>query len=148
MDSLFKQDFPLLKDVASKKTSEVDGRYNCIAWAFGDNRRHWWPNQKRSYWPINCSGMSVSVAFQELFKRGGWEQAINPYYEIGHEKIALYTLNGEPTHASRLLPNGRWTSKLGQNIDLTHELSDLEGPKYGKPTSFYRKRIQPLANVF
>ncbi len=52
--------------------------------------------------------------------------------EAGCEKIALFAdADGRPTHASRQLPGGRWTSKLGKLEDIEHELHDLEGAVYG-----------------
>ena len=35
------------------------------------------------------------------------------------------------THATRQLPNGKWTSKLGDWEDISHELEGIEGEKYG-----------------
>jgi len=57
------------------------------------------------------------------------------------EKIALYALQGVPSHAARLLANGLWTSKLGADIDLSHDLSELEGPRYGQVIKIYCKTI-------
>ena len=52
--------------------------------------------------------------------------------ELGFEKVAIFAKAGmsgiEVTHASRLLPNGCWTSKLGKAEDIEHhELRDVEG---------------------
>lgn len=141
MDARYKGHFPNLAAVQQKKTSEVDARYNCIAWAFGDNLRHWWPNKKRSYWPTNCSGRTTLEAFEDWFNSDGWVETCSIEYEAGAEKVALYTLNGEPTHAARLLPNGLWTSKLGPDIDLAHSFNDLDGPTYGNPARIFMKRL-------
>lgn len=141
MDALYKHHFPHLIDVASKKTSEKTERYNCIAWAFKDNRRHWWPNGKRSYWPISALGLSVSDAFEKWFEVDGWERCSDDNQEAGFEKVALYCLQGQPTHAARQLDTGLWTSKLGPDIDLTHKLHELSGPSYGVPTRYYRKAL-------
>ena len=35
-------------------------------------------------------------------------------------RIALYCLDGRPTHAARQLPDGKWTSKLGNGPVVTH----------------------------
>lgn len=59
---------------------------------------------------------------------------------MGFVKIALYALRDEWTHASRQLEDGRWTSKLGPEFDITHQKpEDLEGSSYGKVV-FYMKR--------
>lgn len=132
--------FPLLSNVAAKKTSDFNPRYNCIAWAFKDMQRFWWPNQPgRTYWPISTVGLTVTEAFEKWFSVDGWVECVDGELEPGFEKIALYTLNGEPQHAARQLADGRWTSKLGENIDLSHDISELDGPAYGKPTRFFRR---------
>jgi len=139
MDALFKAKFPNLNDVAGKKTSEPDQRYNCIAWAFGDNQRWWWPS-RRAFWPMSLEGAaSVKKAFENWLKEDGWESTTEAKFEHGFEKIALYEMDGTPTHAARLLPTGRWTSKLGRELDLQHELTDLEGPEYGAVGGIFKK---------
>lgn len=80
-------------------------------------------------------------AFEEWFTSESWEETDNPDFEIGFEKIALYAKDGEPTHAARLLNNGLWTSKLGASIDISHQLSDLDGPVYGTVIRIYKKPI-------
>jgi hypothetical protein len=78
-------------------------------------------------------------AFEELFAAEGWEETLDRGVEVGFERIALYALRGIPTHACRQLENGIWTSKLGQYIDLSHELDELEGPEYGEVAKIFRK---------
>ncbi|MCK4793650.1 MAG: hypothetical protein KAV87_58515 [Desulfobacteraceae bacterium] len=62
--------------------------------------------------------------------------------ESGYEKIVLYALKDQPTHAARQLKNGRWTSKLGKNVDIEHKVRDLEGPRYGKVVAYFRRPRQ------
>lgn len=142
MDAIYKGAFPSLTDVAGKKTSEADSTYNCIAWAFKESHRVWWPHSK-AYWPIPVDGMTILEAFEAWFAEDGWEQTESPDVEEGFEKVALFMANGEPTHAARLLDNGLWTSKLGWNpkisIDLSHGIADLDGPLYGTVARIYRK---------
>ena len=52
--------------------------------------------------------------------------------EVGYEKIALYALGVKPTHAARQTKSGKWTHKMGSDIDLETTLKGVEGPKYGK----------------
>jgi hypothetical protein len=73
MDARYKNFFPNIIDVSSKKTSDENCLYNCIAWAFKDSQKHWWPN-KRSYWPIDPSGMTTIEAFEAWFTADGWEE--------------------------------------------------------------------------
>ena len=67
--------------------------------------------------------------------------AANNDYEEGKIKIALYFdfSNQRPTHAARQLTSGLWTSKLGDNMDLSHELHELEGPEYGNVFRVFEK---------
>jgi hypothetical protein len=60
----------------------------------------------------------------------------------GEEKICLYAKNGKPTHAARQLSNGRWTSKLGPDEDVEHDLSDLEGRRYGSPSAWFARPVR------
>ncbi|MEK0192863.1 DUF7689 domain-containing protein [Microcoleus anatoxicus] len=57
-------------------------------------------------------------------------------------KIAIYVLDGKPQHASRQLPNGKWTSKLGQYEDIEHNyLEGLEGSIYGEVSCVMKRRL-------
>ena len=138
MDELFKASFPALSNVAAKQTSAPDESYNCIAWAFEDNHRYWWPS-KRTFWPLSHRGRTTKQAFDDWLTHDGWIITLDPLYESGVRKIALYELNGVPTHAARLLPTGAWTSKLGKSLDLVHALMELEGPIYGSVAGLYAK---------
>ena len=111
-------EFPNLAVI--RKTSDEDKRYNCIAWAFGDNSRWWWP--VRGYWPKEGRRELTIDAFVDLLVNRGWEDATDARHEMGFVKFALYARGGEPTHAARQLVTGGWTSKLGREIDLSHTL--------------------------
>ena len=139
MDELFRAQFPNLTNVGKKKTSNADEGYNCIAWAFKDSTRWWWPSEY-TYWPTQFSGMTTLEAFQSWFQQDGWEPAANAEPEPGFEKVALFAKGGVPTHAARLLATGLWTSKLGKEIDISHDLNELDGPAYGSVLSIYRKQ--------
>jgi hypothetical protein len=44
------------------------------------------------------------------------------------------------TYVARQLPDGRWTSKLGQLEDVTHATTDaLEGSDYGEVVQFMKR---------
>ena len=146
MDQEYSADFPTLKNVQEKKTSDKTDHYNCIAWAFGRNTRRWWPNTPQYYWPINVVGMTDMQAFEAWFTYDGWTQCGNAMKEDGFIKIVLYGKNGSPKHAARQLPNGHWTSKLGSDIDLYHSLSEMTGPAYGEIMKIYKKPISTIAS--
>lgn len=62
--------------------------------------------------------------------------------EIGFEKIAIYGSDHGPTHASRQLADGKWTSKLGDADDIEHEtLEALEGAIYGSVVHIMKRSI-------
>jgi hypothetical protein len=64
--------------------------------------------------------------------------------EPGFEKVALFAdSTGKPANASRQLPSGAWTSKLGNAEDIEHELHALEGEIYGV-VALLLKRPLPL----
>lgn len=124
--------FPLLDGEGWSQTSPADPSYNCIAWAADENRRLWWPGAPQiGYWPPNVKDEPTLDAFEEAFALLTYGRCDSADLEEGFEKVAIYASEGEVTHAARQLPNGRWTSKLGKNIDIEHTLRGLEGPLYG-----------------
>lgn len=137
---MFEKDFPKLSSPLSKKTSEPTQQYNCVAWAFEDNTRWWWP-KRGGYWPTAYTGRTVQEAFEDLLAAGGWEPTGTQTFESGFKRIAIYSKlqDGQPTHVARQLLSGLWSSKLGQDMDLTHDLQDLAGPTYGTMISVFRK---------
>ena len=45
-------------------------------------------------------------------------------------------------HAARQLSDGRWTSKLGELVDIEHpDLADVAGGIYGQPNLYMERRI-------
>ncbi|MCI0685152.1 MAG: hypothetical protein L0Y71_23895 [Gemmataceae bacterium] len=125
--------FPGLAGSSHQVTSLATDLYNCIAWAAGDVSRWWWPDLFRQrYWPANARREETLIAFQEAFGSVGFGVCVNENLETGFEKIALFADDHGPQHAARQLPNGRWTSKLGEREDIEHDLHALEGVEYGK----------------
>jgi hypothetical protein len=116
--------------------------YNCIAWACGRDDVWCWPDEYGQYfWPIPRRECSIN-AFVELFASIGYSPCINASTENGFLKIALYVKAGQITHAARQLPTGKWTSKLGQYIDIEHDFSEvLDGPEYGTASIFLKKEL-------
>jgi len=116
-------------------TSPRCNRHNCIAWVAGDTEHWWWPlpdAAKEVYWPPTAARTETLAAFQEAFASLGYATCESADLEAGFEKIALFALPDEvPLHASRQLPSGWWTSKVGELEDIQHALRDLEGPIYG-----------------
>lgn len=136
--------YPNLLQEGCVKTSDKDPGYNCIAHAAGDDEKWWWPKSgKLGYWPKGVTNKVTLGAFVQAFRSLGYEICNDPELEGGYEKIAIYWSRRKPTHAARQLPDGRWTHKVGKNIDLTSTLRGLEGPDYGKVTRIMRRPIDP-----
>lgn len=132
--------FPGLANTEFEVTSPEDKDYNCIAWAAGEQGFWWWPGR---FWPKEVPPAETRLAFIKAFATKGYEKCDGPELEAGYEKICLYEKLGRPKHAARQLPDGKWTSKLGMENDISHELQALAGKRYGKPAVFMRR---PLAD--
>jgi hypothetical protein len=138
-------DFPNLSAADHEITSAASRLYNCIAWAAGDTQRWWWPDDPRigyGYWPPGVVREETLNAFIAAYRTLNYHPCSGPDLEKGFEKIALYVdLIGVPTHAARQLPNGYWTSKLGDFEDIEHKTLDcLNGQLYGSPVIYLRRR--------
>src|SRR5262249_26347171 len=121
---------------------------NCIAWAAGEHDRWWWPDpQMDYYWPDGVPREQTVEAFIEAYRTIGYEVCLDGVREAGFQKIVIYAKNnGEPTHAARQLPDGTWTSKLGQNVDVEHStpesiLQFQDCYRYGRPLHYMRRPI-------
>ncbi|RLG31178.1 hypothetical protein DRN98_06735 [Methanosarcinales archaeon] len=132
--------FPKLRTAPYEITSRADSSYNCIAWTVGDSERWWWPAQ-HAYWPSELPLSPTLETFVQVFRRLGYEICKDASLEEGWEKIAIYAKkDGIPTHATRQLPDGRWTSKLGKDVDIVHDApASLSSEIYGDPLVFMRK---------
>lgn len=135
-------EFPLLGPHNHEVTSPETPRYNCIAWAAGDEWRWWWPDPDGvAYWPLAAPREETIAAFAAAYGTLGYLPCADGSSEPGHEKIAVYPLADSPTHAARQLADGRWPSKLGSSVDIAHSLEALEGPLYGTAVRFLRRAI-------
>ena len=131
--------FPNLSSGQFEVTSEFSLEYNCIAWAAGDNSRWWWP-AGGDYWPIDDASTAVD-SFVRAFATLGYEPADDDSLEAGYEKVALYAKAAHVTHAARQLASGRWTSKLGSDVDIEHELRGIEGDAYGAVVQLLKRLV-------
>lgn len=132
----FDQDFKITSPYTANKL------YNCIAWAAGDVKNWWWPTTAdvtASFWPEGAPRLNTLEAFEAAFQTIGYERCGDGSHEIAFEKVAIYAKGGQPTHASRQLRNGIWTSKCGESWDCTHGLNGVDGDHYGE-IAFFMKR--------
>lgn len=140
----FFRDFPRL-DKRIEPSSRATRIYNCIAHAVDVSNRWWWPpspHSKDTSWPPGCPQEATVAAFERAFATQAYIPCQSGELEDGYEKIALYADAEGPTHAAKQLPDGGWTSKCGQNVDIEHALEELEGPCYGTVVMFFRRPRQ------
>ena len=94
------------------------------------------------YWPPSAPRETALESFVKAFEALGYATCSTSDLEPRKEKVAIFAKpSGEPTHAARQLSNGRWTSKLGKNVDIEHELNGLTSRDYGSPVLFLERRI-------
>ena len=122
--------------------SPQDPFYNCIAFA-ANKHGFWWPHGRRTQWPEDIPRKETPNSFYKLFQSLGYTNCKDGLHEEGFEKIAIYAAKDRKvTHAARQLPNGKWVSKLGTDIDIEHEtVENLEGPHYGKVVRYLKRSL-------
>lgn len=110
-------------------TSPVSLRYNCVAWALGIDSQ-WWSHDRT--W-LDSVPRSLNVhALIQLFEEFGYAICNSGVREAGYDKVAVYALFGEWSHAARQLEDGQWTSKLGPFEDIIHPSpEDITGELFG-----------------
>jgi hypothetical protein len=139
--------FPKLAPENYETKSHANPRYNCMAFAIGDER-HWWEHGKYGggiYWP---PGRDATLdSWIAIFRDEGFELTNNHDIEPGFEKIAIYVGLDDflPSHVAR--SDGLvWKSKLGKRQDIYHySLEVLEGfgNAYGIVDSVLKKPARP-----
>lgn len=122
--------FPNLERTKYQVTSEETVDYNCFAFAAGEEDCRWDPVDPDGYWPDGVPRELTLDAFIKAYQSIGYECCDNRDLELGFQKIAIYTYNGEPQHVARQEEDGMWKSKLGDWEDIKHELAGLENPNY------------------
>ena len=131
--------FPNLDLQTAAKKSEPTPAYNCIAFAMGDERECWWPNED-GYWPEGVVLEETLSAFLAAFATAGYTVCDAGNLEPEFEKIAIYAISNAPTHAARQSADGSWVSKLGALENIQHAtVADLEGETYGKVVCYLRR---------
>jgi hypothetical protein len=131
--------FPDLKASGYQETSPIDQRYNCIAWAAGHQDR-WWESAPGYFWPVRASHDAAVTTLVKMFESLGFKACDDESLELGVEKVAIYSLGSDYTHAARQLPTGRWASKIGALQDIEHDTLDgLVGAEYGAIDSIMKR---------
>jgi hypothetical protein len=137
------QSFPRLRNEPFQVKSCRTVKYNCIAYAMGDEENVCWPGVK--YLPGRVPKDDSLTAFIGAFANLGYECCNEGGVEPGFEKVVLYVdeRHGRVTHAARQLPDGFWTSKLGPQWDINHLVEGVCGPHpaYGRVAQFLRRPV-------
>ncbi len=145
---MYESVFPGLKN-GYKITSDQDSTYNCIGWAAG--LYEWLEPDPYFFfkWPNGIPRQYTLHAYINLYEQFGFKVCDDDSQEEGLEKVAIFVdSKDEPTHAARQLISGKWTSKLGQGNDISHNLRDLEGNQYGTVAAIMaRKRVEEDQNT-
>ena len=102
------------------------------------------------YWPIASPQRATLEVVRAAFEHEGFEACEDGELVHGVEKIALFADERTWTHVARQLESGRWTSKLGSDCDIEHELEALEGfddspdaYRYGRVVGFMSRPRPP-----
>lgn len=151
-----KRIFENLKEGEFEITSPFDPKYNCIAHAAEDDSKWWWAVDAAMagndvFWYNNIPSQATLENFILAFQKLGYEPCDNAELEKEFEKVAIYVSikdeihspKGTPTHMSRQLSTGKWTSKLGQDVDISHNtLHSLEGKIYGEVSQVLKRSVK------
>ena len=145
-------EFPYLNSTTCTITSGASRKYNCLAWAAGENHQRWEPDLGEDwYWPPGVPRELTFPAFVLAYSTLGFNVCFSSALEEGMEKIAIFGIERSgvkvPTHAALQLETGSWTSKLGDFEDIEHPAVDaVSGPIYGRPI-VYMQRPRPSTNI-
>lgn len=89
------------------------------------------------------SRVPTIAALMEVYAEYGYEPCEDGEIEKGYEKLAIYAepMTARITHAAKQLPDGSWTSKLGDWQDIMHKTPEaLQGADYGTVQQFMRRK--------
>jgi hypothetical protein len=118
------------------QTSDPTPVYNCFGWAHNRCEDKWFePHPENEpyddpevipYWPPHIPRDYSLNSFLSLYKSIGYERCETEDTEKGYKKIALLLDKwGEPIHATFQNEEGSWSSKLGKEEDVSHDLLEI-----------------------
>lgn len=132
--------FPKLVSEGYEIICPPSDAYNCIAYAAGDTSQIWDDDQP-NYWPPGVERSPTIDGLVAVFRRLGFKRCRSNRLEAGYQKVALYSQQGNWTHAALQMPNGLWRSKMGAGELIEHQSPlSISGPEYGNPYTYMRKR--------
>jgi hypothetical protein len=138
---------PSLEGTAYCISSRSTDRYNCVAWAAGDDTRFWAPAPGPGgkqlggyYWPPDprIPALFTVGALEQVFAARGYSRCENGDVTPGIEKVAIFGYDEhDATHMARQTRDGKWTSKMGALADIIHEeLNGIAGGTVGQIQRF------------
>ena len=140
--------FPNLRASGYRITAPATNRYNCIAWATGDQDAWWQADLADAYWPEGIPADGTVPSLVALFQFLGYEACDTLVLEQDFDKVAIYGRAAEYTHVARQTTDGRWTSKLGQSVQIEHATLDaLTGEAYGVVVQLLKRPRRPRNEV-
>lgn len=139
-ETAIKKHLPKLSEASNFEfTSPKTDDYNCVAWALASEDEWIQFQDENGEWDIR---LTRYIAY---FRSNGFVESTNTQPIEGVIRIALYAdeKTNEFTHIARQLPDGKWTSKLGEWEDITHNsLEVLAGGFYGVPIVLMERKIE------
>jgi hypothetical protein len=142
--------FPALRRSRWKLRSPMSNGYNCHAWGACNCSKRWEPTVDW-HWPIpyqytaNYFEYYTVDRFKEAFATLGYKPCSSSDYELGFQKIAIYTqlyqgMPDFPSHTARQRIFGRgWVSKLGNLEDIVHLAPEDLKEGYGDTMHFMKR---------
>jgi hypothetical protein len=133
-----------------QETSLATIDYNCLSWAVGRIDTYLDPelNHVGYTWPDNVEREWTAKGCSKVLAHYGYsEESGDTSFEDDYVKVVMYVdKSGTPTHFARQIHGGKWTSKLGDKVDIVHDnLECMAGDDfehYGTVRYIFRKRAQ------
>jgi hypothetical protein len=141
-------DFPRSFIQPFQVTSAITPIYNCIAYVYGDSTRPYWPYpfpqfafpEVLYYWPPGLPRINHVDSFRQLYETIGYKVCQDGTLDLPWEKIAVFGKNeNDPKHAAKQLITGKWSSKLGTNYDVSHDIHNISAGTYGDVLLYMRR---------
>jgi hypothetical protein len=77
-----------------------------------------------------------------IFESLGYQPCDSGLLEDEYEKVVMYGANDVVSHAAKQLPNGKWSSKLGESFDISHDSAiAVAGRMYGQVLRYLRRPV-------
>ena len=97
------------------------------------------------FWPASppVEDFGIGVLERAFMELGFVDCSLDDALEPGYEKVALYGSGAFYTHAAKQLPTGKWTSKLGRDVDIEHDSPEnVAGGVYAEVVQIMRRSTQ------